>query len=123
MELDEFLTRVANNATLPSTEYARQTTDTVLGTLGNRITAGQAHDLAAYLPAELGASLTATSNNAGSFGREEFLTRVAEHEETDRITADLRIRAVLRALREAAPENEAADTFAQLPRELYDLFR
>lgn len=46
-----------------------------------------------------------------------------QHEGTDRLTADLHARAVLRTLREAVSGNEAADTFAQLPRELYELFR
>lgn len=123
MDREEFLNRVTSYGDLPSVEHAEQLTDTVLGTVGNRITAGQAHDLATYLPAEIGASLTATTNNAGAFGREEFLTRVAEYEDTDQLTADLRTRAVLRTLHEAVPENEAADTFAQLPRELYELFR
>lgn len=123
MDREEFLARVATYAALDDGAQAGQATDTVLGTLGNRITAGQAHDLAAYMPVELGASLTATTNNAGAFDSEEFIARVAEHDGTDRDTADLRVRGVLRTLREAVPENEAADTFAQLPRDLYALFR
>lgn len=123
MEREEFLSRVASYAALATADQAEQVTNTVLGTLGDRITAGQAQDLAAYLPTELAAALVATSNSAGAFGRGEFVRRVAGHDGVERGDAELRARAVLRALYEAVPDGEAGDTFAQLPADLYELFR
>lgn len=59
---------------------AERATQATLRTLAERISGGEARDIAAFLPEEMRRWLAPTPEPAESFGRFEFLRRVAERE-------------------------------------------
>jgi uncharacterized protein (DUF2267 family) len=120
-ESGDFLRRVQHLGELSSREEAETVTRLTLSALGERISGGQAADLAAALPGELRPCLERTAEPAQAFGIEEFLHRIAGPQQTDPQTARRQAKAVLRTLREYTPDKEIADTVAQLPPELASL--
>jgi uncharacterized protein (DUF2267 family) len=116
----EFAESVARKANLNRSEAARATR-AVLETLGERISAGQARDLAAVLPTQLRQPLergNAASNGvARPLSLDEFVARVAEREGVPAQQAREQARAVLATLRESVGGKEFQDTVAQLPRD------
>jgi uncharacterized protein (DUF2267 family) len=120
---DEFLGRVQRAGGLDSMDEAERATEVTLGVLADRITAGQAQDIALHLPAEIRTHLAGATEQAASFGRETFIDRIASLEQTDHITAERHARAVLTAVREALPQREFSDTVAQLPSDITRLAR
>jgi uncharacterized protein (DUF2267 family) len=86
-----------------------------LATLADRLTAGQARDLAAQLPAEV-APWLATTDRPEPFDVVEFVRRVAEREGVDPATAERDARAVFGALGRAVSADELADMAAELPK-------
>ncbi len=92
-----------------------------LEVLGQRITFGQADDLAAALPADFKRFLK-QSPLAQPFGIDEFLAQIADREGVDPATAEEHARAVLSTLADNAPKDELVDTFEQLPKEIRNLF-
>ncbi|MEA2289988.1 MAG: hypothetical protein QOD55_1985 [Solirubrobacteraceae bacterium] len=115
---DEFVTRVADRTGLDA-DAARRAVDAVLDALGERITDGQAEDLAAWLPDELREPLERGNARGKGEGRPlsrvEFERRVSDHEGVSPEVAREHARAVLAVLRESVPEKEFSDTVAQLP--------
>lgn len=120
---DEFFTQVQQTAAIDSRDQAELAVHATLRTLADRITAGQAQDLALYLPSEIRTDLVGTAEPAQSFDRDEFLDRIATIESIDHETAELHARAVLTALRVSVPEREFADTLEQLPSDIGRLTR
>jgi uncharacterized protein (DUF2267 family) len=120
-EAGDFLRRVQRLGELGSREEAETATRLTLSALGDRISGGQAADLAAALPGELRPCLEQTAEPAQAFGIEEFLRRIADPQQTDPQTARRQAKAVLRAVREYTPRKEIADTVAQLPPDLASL--
>jgi uncharacterized protein (DUF2267 family) len=125
LPVEEFVTRVADRSgQVPET--ARQATEAVLETLGERIAGGEVEDLAGQLPAELRPALE--RGNARSGGKaerlslDEFLSRVAEREGVSPQQAREHARAVFITLGEAISEKELADLVAELPTEYAALF-
>jgi uncharacterized protein (DUF2267 family) len=122
VEYDEFVDRVAQRAEVDR-ENAEKLTLATLQVLADRISGGQAEDLAAQLPDELARPLReAPEKPAEKFSYEGFALRVR------RLVPDLPegktvagIRAVLETLRDAVPDKEFQDTLAQLPREFREL--
>jgi uncharacterized protein (DUF2267 family) len=110
-----FLSRVQRDAGLsgPAAERAVRAT---LETLGERLSSGQARDLAAQLPGALG-SLVANDSNAQAFDLSEFVRRVADREGTDPATAERHARAVFAALGRAVSADELADLASELPKD------
>lgn len=95
----------------------------VLETLAERITGGEARDIAVFLPRELRGLLESTPEPAEGFGLDEFLRRVAEREGVDQETAEEHTRAVFTALGVAVAPGELRDMVAQLPREFSPLLK
>jgi uncharacterized protein (DUF2267 family) len=93
----------------------------VLAVLGERISVGQAEDIAAALPQELRPYVRRTVQ-AEPFTLSAFLAKVAEQEEVDIATAEEHCRAVLTVLGEWIPRAELRDTLEQLPNEMRGLF-
>lgn len=112
-----FLATVAHRAEV-ATSDAEAATRATLDALAARITAGQAADLAAYLPPTLRPRLDTASAQAQAFDYAEFLARIAGQ----RQPAEVYAAAVLATVREAAPEPEIQNTLAQLPNDLARLF-
>jgi uncharacterized protein (DUF2267 family) len=119
MDYEEFISIVKQWADLRD-EEAERAIRVVLQTLAERISTGEARDLVSQLPAELGPWLL-TEHGGQRFDVDEFLRRVAEHEETDIATAERHVRAVLAALSGALDSDEFADLEAQLPKDYFYL--
>ena len=94
-----------------------------LETLNERLTGGEAEDLAAQLPKEVQPALRPKTEEAEAFSLEEFYRRVAEREGVDIETARIDAEAVMRTLREAVTPGELDDVLAQLPAEFNMLLR
>lgn len=113
MDYERFIDLVAH-ALGGDRELAERASRATLQTLAERITAGEARDLAAELPPEL-APWLATGPRAEPFDVDELLRRVAEREGVDMVAAERHARAVLAALGQAVSAGELADLAAQLP--------
>jgi uncharacterized protein (DUF2267 family) len=98
-------------------EEAERAVRATLRTLAERITRGQAEDIAAFLPRELRGLLTSVPEPAESFGLDEFVRKVAERERVDEATASRHVQAVFTALAQAVPPAELRATAAQLSRD------
>ena len=116
MKYDEFITKVAGRADV-SFETAEALTAATLQTLAERISGGEAAQLAKYLPEELRPHLTGAEELAQRFESQAFVRRVAERAGTDPERAEAGIRAVFATLREEAPRTELKDVLTQLPKD------
>ncbi|MFG3557126.1 DUF2267 domain-containing protein [Micromonospora sp. NPDC047557] len=121
MEYEDFINAVATRLKV-STDQAATLTSATLETLADRISAGQAEDLAYQLPDGLDDNLRKPpphrrDEHAKPFGFDEFVRRVADHPAVDRALAGAGVRAVLTTLREAVTRDEFEDAMAQLPKE------
>ncbi|MBA2442411.1 MAG: DUF2267 domain-containing protein [Rubrobacter sp.] len=123
MQYSEFVQRVKDRIGITSTSEAEIAINATLTTLGERITGGEANDLAAQLPEELKDPLTSSSSSeAEDFGLAEFYRRVTEREGLSVKESTEHARAVMGALSEAASGGELRDVQSQLPKEFDPLF-
>jgi uncharacterized protein (DUF2267 family) len=122
MQYDEFIETVADRAGLPRGS-AESVTHAVLQVLAERISGGEALDLAAQLPRELQPDLDPPQEDARAFGAGEFARRVAARADVDEISAETGMVAVLTTLRDAVTPGEYDDVLSQLGREFSDLVR
>lgn len=124
MQHDELIGQVQQRARLGSRGEAEQATRAVLETLGARLAGGQPRTLAAQLPPEIGRHLSRHEGSAGSFGREEFIRRVADAQTpgVDEPDAAFHIRAVLSVVDEALEGAQLDDVRSQLTEDYYELF-
>jgi uncharacterized protein (DUF2267 family) len=118
-ELDRFLTTVQQKAGL-SRDAAERATRAALETLADRLSAGEARDIAAQLPPEL-APWLATDSGAEPFDVDEFLRRMAQREAVDLSVAERHAHAVFDALGRTVSADEIADMKAQLPKDFAPL--
>jgi len=128
VQYQEFVYRVKEqiDATQPATDTQRVAEGAItatLETLGERLTGGEANDLAAQLPRELQEPLQRTTEEAEDFSLKEFYERVAEREEVDIQTARQDASAVITVLGLALTPGQLDDVMAQLPEEFNALFR
>lgn len=121
MQYDEFVGEVQNRARLPSQGDAVRAIQATLETLAERIAAGEASDLAAQLPPELGTFLRDVEETE-RFPVDDFFLRVAAKETADLPDAVHHARAVIAVLQEAVTAGEIEDVRAQLPDEYGPLF-
>ncbi|MFG3153397.1 DUF2267 domain-containing protein [Streptomyces sp. NPDC048219] len=122
MRLDEFLTRVRDRGEYHSEEEAQQVTTAVLWVIASRIAPEEAAALAAHLPAPLDDALRLERGRPESFGRAEFLRRVAQQTGARPRTAEWDAGAVLSTLAEAVPGERADGLRGALPADCADLF-
>jgi uncharacterized protein (DUF2267 family) len=104
-------------------EEAERAVPATLRTLAERITRGEAEDVAAFLPREVRAFLASGPEPAEAFGLDEFLRRIAEREGVDAQTARRDAEAVFVALGQAVAPGELRDLVAQLPKDFSPLLR
>jgi uncharacterized protein (DUF2267 family) len=119
MDDDDFITIVAEDL-LVDRDEAERATQATLEVLAERLSAGQARDLAAQLPPRVAAWL-ATSGGPDPFGLDEFLRRIADRLGLDDPTAERYARAVFAALAEAVTRDELKDMAAELPKDFAPL--
>jgi uncharacterized protein (DUF2267 family) len=123
VEYEDFINAVATRAKV-STDQAAALTRATLETLADRISAGQAEDLAIQLPEGLDDHLRKPLRREQAkslFGLEDFVQRVAERSGVDPALAGAGVRAALNTLREAVSRDEFEDTVAQLPKEFWQV--
>jgi uncharacterized protein (DUF2267 family) len=120
MRLATFRDTVAEVAGI-TPEEAEAAVAATLTTLSERITRGEADDIAAFLPRELRPLLTSAPEPAERFGRDEFIRRVAAREGVDEKTAHEHARAVFTALGVAVAPGELRDMAGQLPNDFEPL--
>jgi len=112
-EHDRFIGTIGLKAGISPTE-AERAARAALQTLAERLSAGEARDLAQQLPPELAAWL-ATEGPAEPFAVDEFVRRVAECEGVDPGTAERHAHAVFEALGRVVSDDEIDDMAAELP--------
>jgi uncharacterized protein (DUF2267 family) len=115
----EFIDTVEGEAGLPEPDADRAVRAT-LETLAERLSDGEAHDLAEQLPPEL-RPLMDHAGRAQPFDLHEFLRRVAEREGTEEQTAKEHARAVFRALGATVSREELHDMASELPKDFGEL--
>jgi uncharacterized protein (DUF2267 family) len=117
---DAFISAVAHEAHAPRPEAERAVRAT-LQTLAERISTGEARDIAEQLPPPL-RPLLDSDGDAEPFTIEEFLRRVAEREGAGDIgTAEQHAAAVFAALGAAVSRDEIEDMASELPKEFDSL--
>lgn len=121
MQYDEFVGEVQNRARLPSRGDTVRAIQATLETLAERIDPGEADDLAAQLPPELGTFLRDVETTE-RFSVDDFFLRVAAKETADLPDAAHHARAVIAVLQEAVTTGEMDDIRAQLPDNYKPLF-
>lgn len=116
MDFETFLGEVQHRAELESTEEALRTTRCTLTALSARIRSGEAADLAAQLPDEIGRFLT-TVDSVDSFPFADFLDRVVECGDygDERAAAAEHAKIVVDAVAETVTSGELDDLREQLP--------
>ncbi|GAB3329526.1 DUF2267 domain-containing protein [Micromonospora halotolerans] len=120
MNYTEFIQSVAARPKVPPGQ-AEPITRATLETLAERITGGQARDLASQLPEELRGLVDRPTEDPERFGLAEFLERVQSRSGVDRQVATDGAHAVLDTLRESASAKEYGDLVDQLPQEFWQL--
>ncbi|MCW3842046.1 DUF2267 domain-containing protein [Micromonospora yasonensis] len=121
MNQTEFIRSVAAKPKI-SPAQAEPITRATLETLAERITGGQARDLASQLPEELKACVSSSAGvNPEPFGLPEFLERVQARAAVDLQAATDGARAVFDTLRETISAKEYGDMIDQLPEEFWQL--
>jgi uncharacterized protein (DUF2267 family) len=116
----EFFRSVAQRAGL-SREEAADLTRATLETLADRVSGGEARDLAAELPEPLAQPLRSGDEAAKRFDLEEFVRRVSERTGLTAPETTSGIRAVLVTLREVTPSDEFTEVMAQLSKDFRTL--
>jgi uncharacterized protein (DUF2267 family) len=117
---EDFVEAVARRAGV-SADQAETIARATLETLADRISGGEANDLADQLPEGLDDPLRKTREHPESFGLGEFVQRVTARAGVDGVLASAGVRAVLTTLREAVPAEEFQDMVAQLPKDFWQV--
>jgi uncharacterized protein (DUF2267 family) len=120
MDYGTFTRTTAQRAGVPE-EKAERLEHATLRTLADRISGGEAQDLAAQLPRPLQEDLRPAREEAEAFGVDEFVRRVAERGDVDPNEARTGAAAVLTTVREAVTPGEFDDVLSQLPQEYREL--
>ena len=122
MKYDEFIDAAAIRAGV-SPDDAEVLTYATLQTLAERLTGGEADDLASQLPVGLQDTLHKDFEQAEDFGLEEFVQRVGVNAGTDTALAWQGVRAVMTTLQDAVSRGEFDDVMAQLPDEYLNVIQ
>jgi uncharacterized protein (DUF2267 family) len=121
VDFEQFVNLVANRANVVGWDKAQALINATLRTLAERISGGEARDLAVQLPDEFQPSLSGAEETAENFTFDEFLRRVAERAGVDEDTALKGARAVMLTVRDAVTTGEWDDIITQLPKHYSEL--
>lgn len=123
MKYDQFVAMVRDRGEYPSRDEADRVARAVLGVLAERITPGEADDLADQLPDPLGEAVRqGRGQQARPCGVEEFCQRVAERTGARPRTAEWDASAVLSTLADSVSGGELNQLLSQLPTGYAPLF-
>jgi uncharacterized protein (DUF2267 family) len=123
LKYDEFIGQVRHRARLGSHAEAERATRATLETLAERLAGGEAHDLAAQLPAEIARYLELPDAGIGAkLTLDEFFALVSAREGVDLPDATFHARVVIGVLTEAVSVGEIKDVRVQLPAAFAQLF-
>ena len=123
MREEELYETIRERGALESTEAARDAAEATLETLGERITKGEAEDLADGLPDELAGAVAGPGGEAEAFGADEFVDRVSDREEEADPEAAIRhIEATLETVGDRTNRDEWREVRRQLPDEYAGLY-
>jgi uncharacterized protein (DUF2267 family) len=100
---------------------AERATEATLQTLSERISGGEARDIAAFLPPEMRRWIVPAKEPAEPFDRREFIRRVAQREGVSPEIAEQHVRAVFQMLGYAVAPGELRDMASQRPKDFEDL--
>ena len=127
MNFDEFTGEIQHRLELPGTGETVRSIRATLTTLGQRIPAGAADDLAASLPMEIKWYLTGAVHDHGQrFDWPEFVARVSDIEHTEPSDSEYRAQVIVdlvamqvppsdyRQLRDQLPESEDDENWGKL---------
>ena len=120
MDYEPFVVRVEQRADV-GRERAEALIQATLRTLAERISGGEAREVAEQLPAELRPALTGAEEAPERFEVDEFVRRVADRSGEDSAKAAAGARAVMITLREAVPRREFDGVTTQLPKDFLEL--
>ena len=123
MQYEEFLNKVQDRIGPADPDETRRAVTATLSTLSERISGGEAKDLAAQLPEELKEPIQRSGEEAEGFSFEEFLQRVGEREGVNTDSAREHASVVIMVLRDAVTGGQLDDIRAQLPQEFAPLFQ
>src|SRR6056297_1114869 len=116
MNFDEFTGTIQHRLELPGTGETVRAIRATLMTLGQRIPAGNAEDLAASLPLEVKWYLTgAVSDHGQRFDWQTFVTRVSEIEGSDRSEAAYHAQIIIDLVGSIVPDSDLQQLRDQLP--------
>lgn len=116
MNFDEFTGTIQHRLELPGTGETVRAIRATLMTLGQRIPAGNAEDLAASLPLEVKWYLSgAVTDHGQRFDWQTFVTRVSEIEGSDRSEAAYHAQIITDLVSNAVPDSDLQQLRDQLP--------
>jgi uncharacterized protein (DUF2267 family) len=118
-EYEQFIKTIQHKAEL-SWEQAALAARVTLSTLAERLSTGEARDIAEQLPGQVGIWLE-PKEEAERFDADEFLRRIAEREGVDLEAAERHARAVFTAIARAVSRQELDDMVSELPKDFEPL--
>lgn len=121
MNYNDFVGQVQHRLELPETGRTVRVIRAVLTTLGERLQAGEATDLAAPLPMEIDYYLE-SAESGQRFDYDEFLDRVTDRAKVERADAAYYAQVVVKLVAEVVPAGEIEQVRSQLPDDYEDLF-
>lgn len=121
MDYSEFIGEVQHRIEAGDMGTAVRNTRAVLTTLGERLQADEAQDLASPLPEEIGYYLR-DADSGQRFDHTEFLERVADRAGVDEGEAEIRAQAIVALIGEIVPGGELDDVEDGLPADYEPLF-
>lgn len=121
MKYNEFVGQIQHRLELGKQGEAVRAIRAVLTTLGERLQAGEASDLAAPLPMEIDYYLESVDSGQ-RFDYDEFMSRVAERANADKSDANYYGQVVVGLVSELVPAGELEQVRAQLPEDFDPLF-
>ena len=121
MNCNELVNRVQHDLKLPGLGETLRALRATLTTLGERLHAGEAKDLASNLPMEIDRYLL-EADSGQRFDYSEFVSRVSERGKIDKPDAAYQAQQLMAIVAEAVPAGEIRDIRDGLPEEFDDLF-
>lgn len=125
MKHDEFIGQVQNRARLSSRGDAERISRAVVETFSERLSGGEAKDMAAQLPREIGLHMIRDEQTAWEperFDVDEFFRRVSERASVDLPAAVYQAKATVNVIEEAVSPGEMDQVRQQLGGEFQSLF-